>query len=284
MPAQPVTTRFAPSPTGRLHLGHAFSALFAQRAGSRFLLRIDDLDEARSRPEFEAALEEDLRWLGLDWPVPTYHQSDHGSDYQAALQTLADRRLIYPCFCTRSQIRAEIAAAPSAPHGPTGPRYPGTCRRLDPSEREDRIAAGVPYAWRLDTEKAVREVGPLVWHDEEAGQIAADPQLLGDVVLGPKDTVASYHLSVVIDDAAQEIDLVTRGLDLFEATHIHCVLQKLLNLPQPAYHHHRLLVDLDGKRLAKRADSVAIAAFREAGYSAQQVIDLAESGAGIGAP
>lgn len=284
MPANPRTTRFAPSPTGLLHLGHAYSALFAQRAGQPFLLRIDDLDEARCKPEFETALMEDLRWLGLDWPEPVYRQTEHFGQYQAALDRLTQRGLTYPCFCSRTQIRAEIAAAPSAPHGPTGPVYPGTCRRLSRDERQARIDAGEPHAWRLDTAKAAAEIGPLSWHEGEKGGVQAKPELLGDVVLGPKDTVASYHLSVVIDDAEQEVGLVTRGEDLLEATHIHRLLQALLGLPEPAYRHHRLVVGPDGKRLAKRADSVAISAFREAGYAPEQVIELAFRDQPVGEP
>ncbi|MEO1249001.1 MAG: tRNA glutamyl-Q(34) synthetase GluQRS [Pseudomonadota bacterium] len=284
MPANPRTTRFAPSPTGLLHLGHAYSALFAQQAGQPFLLRIDDLDEARCKPEFEVALMEDLRWLGLDWPEPVYRQTDHFDRYRAALNELTERGLTYPCFCSRTQIRAEIAAAPSAPHGPTGPVYPGTCRRLSQQERQARIDDGEPHAWRLDTAKAADQTGSLSWHEAETGTVQSRPELLGDVVLGPKDTVASYHLSVVIDDALQEVGLVTRGQDLLEATHIHRLLQTLLGLPEPAYHHHRLVVGPDGKRLAKRADSVAISAFREAGYTHKQVIDLAFSGQPVGAP
>ncbi len=284
MPANPRTTRFAPSPTGLLHLGHAYSALFAQQAGQPFLLRIDDLDEARCKPAFETALMEDLRWLGLDWPEPVYRQTEHFDRYRAALNELTERALTYPCFCSRTQIRAEIAAAPSAPHGPTGPVYPGTCRRLSQQERQARIDAGEPHAWRLDTAKAAAEAGSLSWHEAETGTVQARPELLGDVVLGPKDTVASYHLSVVIDDALQEVGLVTRGQDLLEATHIHRLLQALLGLPEPAYHHHRLIVGPDGKRLAKRADSVAISAFREAGYTHEQVIALAFSTQPVGAP
>lgn len=284
MPANPRTTRFAPSPTGLLHLGHAYSALFAQRAGQPFLLRIDDLDEVRCKPEFETALMEDLRWLGLDWPEPVYRQTDHFGQYQAALDQLTQRGLTYPCFCSRTQIRAEIAAAPSAPHGPTGPVYPGTCRRLSRDERQARIDAGEPHAWRLDTAKAAAETGPLSWQEGEKGVVEARPELLGDVVLGPKDTVASYHLSVVVDDTQQDVGLVTRGEDLLEATHIHRLLQALLGLPEPAYHHHRLVVGPDGKRLAKRADSVAISAFRKAGYAPEQVIELAFKDQPVGEP
>ena len=285
-------TRFAPSPTGLLHLGHAYSALFAWRAaereggreGGRFLLRIDDLDRARCRPEFERRLIEDLAWLGLDWPEPLFRQSDHGEDYATAFASLRAMEVAYPCFCTRSSIRREVAAAPSAPHGPTGPVYPGTCRGRSPAERETLIGQGVPHAWRLDARKASALAGPLTWREEGQGAVPVEPTLLGDVVLVPKDTPASYHLSVVVDDALQRIGLVTRGRDLFEATHVHRLLQALLGLPEPRYSHHRLVVDEAGTRLAKRADSVAIAAYREAGYTPAQVIDLADSGRPAGAP
>lgn len=281
-------TRFAPSPTGLLHLGHAYSALFAAdaaaQAGGRFLLRIDDLDRARSRPEFEARLLEDLAWLGLHWPEPVYRQSGHFADYAAAFERLQALDVTYPCFCTRTRIRAELAAAPSAPHGPTGPVYPGTCRRLPIAEREAAMAQNIPHAWRLDARKAAHLTGPLAWNEQGEGPVAVVPALLGDVVLVPKDVAASYHLSVVVDDGLQGIGLVTRGRDLFEATHVHRMLQALLGLPEPAYWHHRLLVDTQGKRLAKRADSVAIAAYREAGYSADQVIALALADTPAGPP
>jgi len=227
---------------------------------------------------------EDLRWLGLDWPEPTYRQTENFERYRAALERLAEEGLTYPCFCTRSQIRAEVAAAPSAPHGPTGPVYPGTCRRLELADRRARIDDGLAHAWRLDSQRAAARIGSLSWFEGETDRVDVQPQLLGDVVLGPKDTVASYHLSVVLDDAAQEVGLVTRGRDLFEATHVHRILQSLLDLPEPAYHHHRLVVDPNGKRLAKRADSVAIAAFREAGYTSEQVIELACGEQPVGTP
>jgi glutamyl-Q tRNA(Asp) synthetase len=270
-----VITRFAPSPTGRLHLGHAYAALFAARAareaGGRFLLRIEDIDATRCRPEFEEAIYEDLSWLGLEWPTPVRRQSEHMAEYGAALDRLKTRGLIYPCFCTRAEIKAEIARAGAAPHGSEGPRYPGTCRRLEPEQRAARLAQGTPYALRLDVGKALAETGPLSWHDRERGTIAADPLLHGDVVLARKETPTSYHLSVTLDDHLQGVTLVTRGTDLFEATHIHRLLQALLGLDTPDYHHHRLVEGPGGQRLAKRAGAPTIASLRNAGRTPAEV-------------
>jgi glutamyl-Q tRNA(Asp) synthetase len=262
-------TRFAPSPTGLLHLGHAYSALFAARAagpGASFLLRLENIDRTRCRPEFAVAIEQDLAWLGLTWPQPVRIQSDHFTEYRAALERLAARGLVYPCFCTR----AEIAQAMTAPHGSAG-RYPGTCRHLSPDEQADRIGAGAHHAWRLDIARALAETGPLAWRDLDLGMIAADPLLLGDVVLARKDVPTSYHLAVTWDDAAQGVELVTRGADLVEATHIHRLLHALLDLPVPVWRHHRLLLDADGKRYAKRDKAPTLAALREAGTSAAAV-------------
>lgn len=273
------TTRFAPSPTGLLHLGHAYSALFAARAagpGGRFLLRLDDIDRDRCRPDYEAALLEDLAWLGLAWDGPVRRQTDHLAEYQAAADRLAAVGLLYPCFCTRKEIQAEIAAMHAAPHGPDGPLYPGTCRHLPAAERQARIAAGQPHAWRLDVAAAVRRTGPLSWHDRGLGWQQATPEWLGDVVLVRKDAPASYHLSVIIDDAAQGVTLVTRGLDLFHATHLHRLLQALLELPVPDHHHHRLVTDDAGARLAKRADARAIRAYRAQGLTPAAVVALAD--------
>lgn len=266
-----IVTRFAPSPTGRLHEGHAFGALFAwhaaKAAGGRFLLRIEDIDQGRCRPEFEAGIVEDLTWLGLDWEAPVRRQFEHMADYRAALDRLADMGVLYPCFCTRADIAAEIARADAAPHGPEGPLYPGTCRGLSPGQRDARIAAGAAYALRLDAVKAARITGPLDWHDRAAGTIACDPLAHGDVVLARKDVPASYHLAVTHDDALQGVTLVTRGLDLFHATHVHRLLQALLGWPTPDYHHHRLIVDAGGTRLAKRAGAPTLKSLRDAGES-----------------
>ncbi|WP_193367240.1 tRNA glutamyl-Q(34) synthetase GluQRS [Pelagibius marinus] len=278
----PEVTRFAPSPSGYLHLGHAYSALFAARQagkGGRFLLRIEDIDLARVRPEYEAAIFEDLAWLGLTWETPLRRQSDCLADYAQALARLEARGLVYPCFCTRKEIAAEIAHAGAAPHGPAEQVYPGTCRRLNRAERDRRQDAGAAYALRLDMNHACGEAetehgGPLTWHDRGRGTQVCDPRALGDVVLARKDVATSYHLSVVVDDAAQGVTLVTRGEDLFEFSHVHRLLQQLLGLPVPDYHHHRLITDDKGARLAKRADALAIRALREAGHSAGEVIAM----------
>jgi glutamyl-Q tRNA(Asp) synthetase len=272
-------TRFAPSPTGLLHLGHAYSALFAWRqareAGGRFLLRIEDIDAARCREEFVAAIEEDLRWLGLDWDGAARRQSQHLDDYRAALATLEALDLVYPCFCTRAEIKAEIARAVDAPQGEEGPLYPGTCRRLTAAERARRRQAGESFALRLDAGKAIALTGPLFWEDAERGRIEARPQASGDVVLARKDVATSYHLAVTVDDALQGVTLVTRGADLFAATHIHRLLQALLGLATPRYHHHRLLTDAAGKRFAKRDRSLTLRALREAGRTPEEVRAMA---------
>lgn len=271
-----IQTRFAPSPTGRLHLGHAYSALFAARSGQRFLLRIEDIDPTRCRAEFEAGIFVDLAWIGLDWPVPVRRQSDHMAEYKAALVRLQHLGVLYPCFCTRAEILAEIAGAGAAPHLTGGEAvYPGTCRRLDPVLAADRVARGDSHALRLNLGAALKITGPLIWHDRAAGVQQARPEILGDVVLARKETPASYHLCVTHDDALQRVNLVTRGLDLFDATHIHRVLQALLHLPTPEYHHHGLLAGPDGKRFAKRDKSVTIEALRLAGHSAADVRAMA---------
>jgi glutamyl-Q tRNA(Asp) synthetase len=265
-----IVTRFAPSPTGRLHLGHAYSALFAWRkardAGGRFLLRIEDIDRARCRDEFVAGIEDDLRWLGLDWDGAARRQSEHFADYRAALDRLDALGLIYPCFCTR----ADIARAASAPHGADA-IYPGTCRDLADNERSRRIDAGAAYALRLDVERAFERTGPLDWVDEGLGTVEANPLSLGDVVLARKDTPASYHLAVTVDDAIQGVTLVTRARDLFPATHIHRLLQALLALPVPRWHHHKLLTDAEGKRFAKRDRAMTL---RASSMTADQVREL----------
>jgi len=275
----PTVTRFAPSPSGRLHLGHAHAALFAARAaeesGGRFLLRIEDIDLGRCTPDFEAAISEDLAWLGLAWETPVWRQSEHLADYRAALDRLAAMGLLYPCFCTRREIAAEIAAAARAPHGPDGPLYPGTCRGLSEAERERRRDAGDPHALRLDVAAAVAASGPLTWHDRGRGTLAAEPALHGDVVLARKDIATSYHLAVTLDDAAQGVTLVTRGEDLFAATHVHRLLQALLGLPVPDWQHHGLIEDDSGTRLAKRHDAQSLANLRAAGKSPAEVRALA---------
>lgn len=259
-------TRFAPSPTGRLHLGHAFSALsafdWAQTNNARFLLRIEDIDTTRCRPEFEAGILEDLAWLGLAWESPVRRQSEHFAAYAAALEQLRGKGVLYRCFRTRREI---AEASLSAPHAPDAP-FRG--EPLSPDEEQARLARNEPFAWRLSLARAhdLVDVATLRFHDAER-EVQAEPDLLGDVILARKDTPASYHLAVVHDDALQGITHVIRGVDLFASTHIHVLLQRLLGLPTPAYHHHRLLTDEHGKRYAKRDLSLTLAALREAGES-----------------
>ena len=276
----PLVTRFAPSPSGRLHLGHAYAALFAHRVatetGGRFLLRIEDIDSFRRRDAFETAIEDDLRWLGLDWDGPVLRQSERDEAYGAALDHLRGLGLLYPCFCTRAEIRAEVSASAHAHRGPLGALYPGTCRGLDPDEGQARIAAGEPHALRLAMARAVdhahdRAAAPLTWHDREAGTIVARPGDLGDVVLARKELATSYHLAVTVDDAFQEVTLVTRAADLFPATHVHRLLQALLELPVPDYHHHQLLTGTDGDPLTTRDGAKALGALREAGWTPEDV-------------
>lgn len=281
------TTRFAPSPTGRLHLGHALAAQLAWRrareSGGRFLLRIEDIDAARCRPEFTAGILEDLEWLGLRWDGAVLHQSTRLAAYRHALDGLVARGLAYPCFCTRGDIAAELAAMPAAPQGPLGPAYPGTCRRLDPLERQRRLAAGSAHAWRLDVDACLAALGEPVLDFEEGGRgpggergrQVVQPHLAGDVVLGRKDLGVSYHLAVVLDDHHQGVTLVTRGDDLFAATHVQRLLQAVLGLGAPRYEHHRLLRDAGGRRLAKRDHDLGIAALRDAGHSPAAVLELA---------
>lgn len=270
-----IVTRFAPSPTGLLHLGHAHSALFGwrrARAGAgRFLLRIEDIDPSRCRPEYEAAILRDLAWLGLDWDGPVRRQSEHLGEYRAALENLAARGVLYPCFCSRK----DIAAAVSAPHGPEGPVYPGTCRGLAPALAAERQARGDPYALRLDAAKAARLAGGLTFSDERDGSVPVDPGLLGDVVLARRDAPASYHLCVTLDDHLQGVTLVTRGVDLLPATHVQRLIQAVLGLNTPAYAHHLLLTNAAGERLSKRDGALSLAALREAGRSAAEVRSLA---------
>ena len=275
-----VVSRFAPSPTGRLHLGHAYSALraydFARSRGGVFLLRIEDIDPGRRRAEHIDGVIEDLHWLGLQWDGEIVFQSQRLALYADALAGLKETGLVYPCFCTRSAISAEIAASASAPHGPDGPHYPGTCRRLGEGERAARIATE-PHAWRLDAARAVASAGLLTWHDGET-VIEARPQAFGDVVLARKDAPVSYHLAVTVDDAAQGVTDIVRGRDLFEATHVHRLLQALLDLPAPRYHHHPLLTAADGTRLAKRSGAPTLASLREAGADPARLLDALRTG------
>lgn len=264
-----MVTRFAPSPTGALHLGHALSAIrahdLARASDGHFLLRIEDIDGVRSRPEHVAGLINDLTWLGLCWDGPVTYQSQRLPLYAEALDRLRALDVLYPCFCTRADIAREIAASMAAPHaGPNGLVYPGTCRRLGHGERERRREVE-QHAWRINIARAVDIAGSLRWTDANLGEICANPAAHGDVVLARKDAPASYHLAVTIDDAAQGVTDVVRGRDLIGATDIHRLLQALLALPTPLYHHHGLIVGMDGQRLAKRQNAPTLAALRAAG-------------------
>ena len=264
-------TRFAPSPTGRLHLGHAYSALvahdFARERGGTFLLRIEDIDRGRVRAEYVDGIFEDLLWLGLEWDGELLYQSERLELYAEALATLKAEGLLYPCFCTR----ADIAASGSAPQGPDGPVYPGTCRGL----REPDLAR--PHAWRLDVSRASAKAGPLYWMDDET-EVQAEPEAFGDVVLARKDAPASYHLAVTIDDAAQGVSDVVRGRDLFASTDVHRLLQALLGLPTPDYHHHALLSDAEGRRLAKRHNAPTLAGLRAGGADPEALVEALRRG------
>lgn len=282
-PQRPVF-RFAPSPNGALHLGHALSALLnhdmASAMGGRFLLRIEDIDATRCTPEFEAGIQEDLAWLGLAFDEPARRQSDHLGDYEKALTALIDRGLAYPAFMTRGEVRARVSQQEAAgrpwPRDPDGtPLYPTDERQLAAAARKEKIRSGIRHAWRLDMDRALSEAGAaLFWTetgDGPKGEIAADPAAWGDVVLSRSDAPSSYHLSVVTDDALQDISHVVRGLDLFHATSIHRLLQVLLGLPQPLYHHHRLISDATGRKLSKSEQDTGLADLRRQGASATDI-------------
>ncbi len=272
----PVVTRFAPSPTGYLHLGHAYAAWFAWRhacaAGGRFLLRLEDIDPERCRPEYAAAIEDDLRWLGLDWDGEVRVQSRHLAEYGRVLEQLAARHLAYPCFCSRADVLRELGRSAHAPHDPDGaPLYPGTCRNRPPEESRVRIAAGAPHAWRLNMARALDSAPPL--HFMDAGRITrADPAPFGDVILGRRLVPASYHLCCVHDDALQDVTLVTRAEDLRASTHLHRLLQHLLSWPVPDYVFFPLLVGKDGMRLSKRDGAFSLREMRERGISANAIL------------
>ncbi|MCP4318669.1 MAG: tRNA glutamyl-Q(34) synthetase GluQRS [Hyphomicrobiales bacterium] len=289
--------RFAPSPNGALHLGHAYSALcnfeMAQACGGAMLLRMEDIDTVRCTPQFERQMVDDLRWLGIAWPEPIRRQSEHFTDYRAALEKLQDMGLVYPAFLTRRQIGEAVSNAEQEgrlwPRDPDGaPLYPGTERALSEAERDAAICSGKPYAWRLDIENACAAAGAeLTWNESgsgpegQSGVIAAEPARWGDVILARKDTPTSYHLSVTIDDALQKITDVVRGHDLFHATSVHRLLQRLLVLPQPDYHHHLLLIDQTGKKLSKSDGDTAIGALRDRGLTAENVVQMCKTGARI---
>ena len=272
-----IVTRFAPSPTGHLHLGHAFSALLAWRraceVGGCWLLRLEDIDPVRCRPEFAAAILEDLAWLGLNWHGEVRRQSQHMAEYQAVLEALAHRGLLYPCFCTRSDI-ARSAMAPQEPGGWLV--YPGTCRGLSVDEREARIAAGQRYALRLNMQRALECLQQnLTFEEESDGTVVCHPEWFGDAVLARKDAPSSYHLCVTHDDAVQGVTLVTRGEDLKPATHLHRLLQAMIGWPAPSYAHHKLLTDTSGRRLAKRNRPITLRELRAQGFSPAEIRSLA---------
>jgi glutamyl-Q tRNA(Asp) synthetase len=281
----PPVFRFAPSPNGFLHLGHACSALLnfdaAQRVGGRFLLRIEDIDATRCRPEYEAAIYEDLAWLGIAWETPVRRQSDHLADYRAALDRLVAMGLLYPSFESRAEIAA-LATARAAdrdwPRDPDGvPLYPGAAKSFSATEREQRLRSGAPYALRLDMDAAYRLAGNLTWTelgsgpDGETGEVVARPEVWGDVILARKDTPTSYHLSVAIDDAKQSVTDVVRGRDLFWSTAVHRLLQKILDLPQPVYRHHDLIRDGAGNKLSKSSAATGLRELRARGTTVEQV-------------
>lgn len=281
--------RFAPSPNGYLHLGHAFSALLnadmAKAAGGRLLLRIEDIDETRCRPEFEAAIYEDLAWLGVGWEKPVRRQSEHYDDYRAALAKLDAMGLMYPSFESRAEIATLVAKRETGtpwPCDPDGaPLYPGTAKSMTAAQRAKRIADGEPYALRLDMTAATAGAGALTWNETglgpsgEAGIVAANPALWGDVILARKETPTSYHLAVVIDDAAQGVTDVVRGQDLFHATSVHRLLQRLLGLPEPGYRHHRLIPGEDGRKLSKSTQSTGLRELRAQGVRPADIRRLA---------
>ncbi|MEJ5082774.1 tRNA glutamyl-Q(34) synthetase GluQRS [Ochrobactrum sp. MYb379] len=277
---QPVY-RFAPSPNGQLHLGHAYSALLnaqmAHTSNGRFLLRMEDIDTARCTPQLEQGIYDDLHWLGLEWEQPVRRQSEHFGEYRNALTKLADKGLVYPAFLSRTEVREIIGEAHAKgqewPADPDGtPLYPQGERSLSEKEQTQHIAEGAPYAWRLNMEKALEVAGEtLFWNESSIGPIEANPAQWGDVVIARKDTPTSYHLSVVVDDALQGITHIVRGRDLFHATSVHRLLQKLLGLPEPLYHHHDLILGDDGLKLSKSRKDTALSSLREQGFTPDDI-------------
>jgi glutamyl-Q tRNA(Asp) synthetase len=267
-----ITTRFAPSPTGRLHLGHAYSAVLGRRLGARWLLRIEDLDPGRARPEFVGGIEEDLAWLGLEPDAPPLVQSERTALYAEALDQLKRLGLVYPCFCTR----ADIAASLTAPHGDAGSAYPGLCRRLadDPARR-----ASTPHSWRLDAARAIEAAGGLPgWTEHDGNTFASDLAEVGDAILARKDAPSSYHLACVVDDAASGVTVVVRGEDLRPSTPVQRLLQQLLGLPEPTYLHHPLMLHEDGRRLAKRDQAPTLAQMRSDGMDGRALAERLATG------
>jgi glutamyl-Q tRNA(Asp) synthetase len=281
--ARPPVFRFAPSPNGELHLGHAYSAMFSERqarkAGGRLLLRIEDIDTIRCRPIYGERMIEDLAWLGIAFDGPVLRQSEHVARHRQALAALEERGLVYPCFCSRADIAAAVTL--SHPRDPEGtPLYPGTCRSLTMPDRQVRMAAREPYALRLDVARALAMGPTLTFWEEgtgpsgEHGRVPAAPERWGDVVLARKDIRTSYHLAVVLDDAWQEVTTVTRGHDLFHATGVHRLLQRLFDLPEPLYHHHRLIGDETGRKLSKSAGDRSLRSLRQAGVTPDDIRQL----------
>lgn len=281
MQGRTCTTRFAPSPSGHLHLGHAFAALEARRLADRYggecLLRIEDIDGERSRQEFVEAIIEDMAWLGIPFDGEVLRQSGRTAFYREGLEHLKKLGVLYPCFCTRSEIARELALMTQAPQGEVIDPYPGTCRCLSADEQRERIEAGRAHSWRLDCRRGADLTGPLEWHDLRFGDRLCRPEAIGDIILGRKDCPASYHVAVVIDDAAQGVTHVTRGEDLLQSTDIHRFLQELWKLPVPLWYHHDLVRDGQGRRLAKRDKSLSIRQMRGSGMTAKEILACLES-------
>lgn len=273
-----VTSRFAPSPTGPLHLGHAVSAVLAhdraRGVDGHFLLRIEDTDIGRCRAEFVEGIYADLAWLGLTWDGVVV-QSERLALYDAALERLKTMGVAYPCFCTRGEIAREVAASVAAPHGPDGPLYPGACRGADARER---LGAGEAHSWRLDASKAAAMVGPLTFEEEGIGDVMVEPRLLGDLVLKGRDRPASYHLAAVVDDAAQRVSHVVRGKDILPSTHPQRLIQALLGIAPPVYRHHALVGDAERRRLAKRHGAPTLAAWRDGGMDGRALAERLRNG------
>ncbi|MCX8497635.1 MAG: tRNA glutamyl-Q(34) synthetase GluQRS [Akkermansiaceae bacterium] len=275
-------TRFAPSPTGRLHLGHVLAARIAhtiarQSAGGVFLLRHEDIDGPRVREKFYTEIEEDLQWLGISWDEATLRQSSRSFAYEAAIEALQKTEVIYPCFCTRKKIQDEWIRMGAAPHGNSGHIYPKICQKLSTTEQSKKMASGTPFAWRFDAQKAGLIAGPQTFTDLRHGVIPVIPDLLGDVILARKDIGCAYHLAVVVDDSYQRVTHVTRGEDLLASTHVHRTLQALLGLQEPIYLHHPLVLDEAGERLAKRNDACSIRNLRENGLSPKEVLRMVQN-------
>ena len=271
-------TRFAPSPTGHMHLGHVFSALFsyeaAKKLGGKFVLRIEDIDSQRSSKIFEESIYEDLEWLQIKYSKDIRHQYEHMDDYKGAIKELQKLGMVYPCFCSRSDIKAEIMRAGNAPHEAEISIYPGTCRRLSKEERSEKISTETSFAWRLNIRAASKKLGNLVWTDLRLGKHTVPVGTMGDVVLARKDVPTSYHLSATLDDHIQRIGLVTRGEDLVSATHVHKIIQSLLELKSPIYLHHPLILDSKGVRLSKRTRAQTVKSLKTSGLKRDDVIDL----------